>query len=101
MTDARDIVARPGAGVPPPRGGAGAWLWDLSIGRLWADDRFASLYELDADAAREGLPGEVFFKGVHPDDALRLRIAVAGEHFARQYPAVFCGHSGALGEMRR
>jgi PAS domain S-box-containing protein len=86
VTDARDIVARPGVGSPPLRGGAGAWLWDLTAGRLWADDRFASLYGLDADAARDGLPGEAFFRGVHPDDALRLRIAVAGvEHGAEVF----------------
>ncbi|MGH6970452.1 MAG: PAS domain S-box protein, partial [Caulobacteraceae bacterium] len=46
--------------------------------------------------AVEGLPGEVFFKGVHPDDALRLRIAVAGiEHgvelFNRDYRLVSPG----------
>jgi PAS domain-containing protein len=86
MSDAPDIIARPGAGHHPTRGAAGAWFWDLTSGRLWGDDRFASLYDLDADEARAGLPGEVFFKGVHPDDALRLRIAVAGvEHGAEVF----------------
>ena len=86
MTDAPEIVSRPGLESLPPRLGAGAWLWDLATGRLWGDDRFASLYDLDPDQAREGLPGEVFFRGVHPDDALRLRIAVAGvEHGAEVF----------------
>jgi PAS domain S-box-containing protein len=86
MTEERDIIARPGGLSPPTRGGTGAWLWDLSRGRLWADDRFASLYDLEPDAARDGLPAEVFFKGVHPDDVLRLRIAVAGvEHGAEVF----------------
>ena len=86
MTDAPDIIARPGAGNQPPRGGAGAWFWDLTSGRLWGDDRFASLYDLDADEVRAGLPGEAFFRGVHPDDALRLRIAIAGvEHGAEVF----------------
>jgi PAS domain S-box-containing protein len=66
------------------------WAWDLEGGRLQGDARFASLYEVDADEASRGLPAEIFFRNVHPDDALRLRIAIAGvahgaEVFNRDY----------------
>jgi PAS domain S-box-containing protein len=78
------------AGASDLAGAAGAWVWDLAAGQLWGDARFASLYGVDADAAARGLPSEAFFEGVHPDDRMRLRIAVAGvEHgteiFARDY----------------
>ena len=93
MTEMADSGVAPPTDGPFPRGGAGAWAWDFRTGRLWGDDRFASLYGVDPAEATNGLPGEVFFRGVHPDDALRLRIAVAGvEHgaelFKRDYRLV-------------
>jgi PAS domain S-box-containing protein len=74
-------------------GASGAWAWDLRAGRLRGDARFASLYDLDPDAVNNGVPSEAFFTNVHPDDALRLRIAVAGvahgaELFNRDYRLV-------------
>jgi len=67
-------------------GGPGVWEWDLEADRLSGDARFASLYEVDPDEALSGLPGEAFFRNVHPDDALRLRIAVASvEHGAEVF----------------
>lgn len=58
--------------------GTGAWVWDVAEERLYADARFAALMGLDPEAARDGLPTGAFFTGVHPDDRLRIRIAVAG-----------------------
>ena len=72
------------------RGATGAWSWDLEKNRLWGDARFASLYGLDPRDTAAGLPSEAFFHNVHPQDSLRLRIAVAGishgaEVFSRDY----------------
>ena len=60
--------------------------------KLYADARFAELCGLDATAAR-GLPTDAFFKAVHPDDRMRVRIAVAGimhgaDVFAKDYRVI-------------
>jgi PAS domain S-box-containing protein len=60
------------------RGAVGAWEWDVLSGRLYADARFAELCSLDPVEAAAGLPTEAFFSSVHPDDHMRVRIAVAG-----------------------
>ncbi|HEY2049251.1 MAG TPA: PAS domain-containing protein [Caulobacteraceae bacterium] len=88
--DTRFDDAAPGDLAYALPGGPGVWAWDLEAGRLSGDARFASLYEVDPVEALTGLPGEVFFRNVHPDDALRLRIAVASvahgaEVFNRDY----------------
>jgi PAS domain S-box-containing protein len=72
---------------------AGAWEWDVPGARLYADARFAELYGLDAAVTDEGLPPEAFFSAVHPDDRMRLRIAVAGimngaDIFSKDYRVV-------------
>jgi PAS domain S-box-containing protein len=77
-------------------GAAGAWEWDIATGLLVADIRFANLYGLDPVMASRGMPTSTFFAPVHPDDKLRLRIAVAGalngaEVFARDYRVVLDG----------
>lgn len=56
----------------------GAWVWDVAEDRLYADARFAALMSLDPAAAQHGLPTSAFFAAIHPDDRLRIRIAVAG-----------------------
>ena len=60
------------------RGAVGAWEWDVLSGRLYADARFAELCGLDPGEAAAGLPTEAFFSSVHPEDHMRIRIAVAG-----------------------
>lgn len=77
-------------------GAAGAWEWDIGSGQLVADVRFANLYGLDPVAAAQGLPSSTFFAPVHPDDRMRLKIAVAGalhgaEVFSRDYRVVLDG----------
>ncbi|MET0337762.1 MAG: PAS domain-containing protein, partial [Caulobacter sp.] len=74
-------------------GAAGAWEWDLVAGVLVADARFAALYGLDPALAAAGLPAKAFFDPIHPDDLLRMKIAIAGvkngaEVFARDYRVV-------------
>lgn len=77
-------------------GAAGAWEWDITEGRLYADVRFASLYGLDPVAAAQGLPTSAFFSATAPADRIRLKIAVAAalagaEVFARDYRVVVDG----------
>ncbi|QTC92896.1 hybrid sensor histidine kinase/response regulator [Brevundimonas goettingensis] len=71
-------------------GASGAWDWDIAGDRLRADARFAELYGLDRDAARDGVPTATFFSAIDEADRTRVRISVAGvlhgaEVFAREY----------------
>ena len=71
-------------------GASGAWDWDIAGDRLRADARFAELYSLDRDMAREGMPTATFFSAIDEADRMRVRISVAGvlhgaEVFAREY----------------
>ncbi|MFN3876999.1 MAG: PAS domain-containing protein [Brevundimonas sp.] len=50
----------------------GAWDWDIAQNRVVADERFARMYGVDAAAARDGVPIEVFTGSIHPDDAVRV-----------------------------
>ncbi len=81
-------------------GAAGAWEWNVETGRFYADARFAELYGLDPGAAGAGLPTEVFFRPIHPEDLMRIRIAVGGvmhgaDLFAREFRII-----GRDGEVR-
>lgn len=59
-------------------GAAGAWMWDPAAQRLYGDARFALLYGLEPCEAAAGLPTTAFFTPIHPDDRMRIRIAVSG-----------------------
>jgi PAS domain S-box-containing protein len=68
----------------------GLWRWDVDGHLLYGDGRFAELYGLDRTNAARGVPAETFFAAIHPDDRMRLRIAVAGvmhgvEVLSREY----------------
>jgi PAS domain S-box-containing protein len=88
-------ASQPATATPPGTrdellGATGAWVWDFATERVRGDARFASLHGFDPCAAAEGVSAETFFQRIHPDDRLRLRIAVAGvahgaELFARDY----------------
>ncbi len=74
-------------------GAGGSWDWDISNQSLTADARFAALYGLDSIEAARGLPAKVFFSGIHPDDQLKIRIAIGGilngaEVFSKEYRLV-------------
>ncbi len=78
--------------VPPSlvAGAAGAWLWDVRAGRLFGDARFAALYGAPPHDLAAGVRADAFFAPIHPDDRMRLRIAVAGvmhgaDRFAKEY----------------
>ncbi|NKE47760.1 PAS domain S-box protein [Roseomonas frigidaquae] len=73
---------------------AGAWEWDIATNRLIVDARFARIYGLEPTPA--DLPAAAFFKPIHEDDRMRMRIAVAGalqgaEVFARDFRVVVQG----------
>lgn len=69
---------------------AGSWHWDIRNARLFGDSRFAVLHNLDPGAAIRGLPTHEFFTSIHPDDRIRMRLAIAGmtegaEVFSKEY----------------
>lgn len=71
-------------------GTGGAWDWDIPQGRFTADARFAALHGVDSAEAARGLPADAFFKAIHPEDRMRIRLAVAGilngaEIFSKEY----------------
>ncbi len=71
----------------------GAWEWDVGRDRLYGDARFASLIGIEPSAAAAGVPTHRFFRTIHPDDRLRVQIAVTGilngaEVFAKDYRIV-------------
>ncbi len=74
-------------------GASGNWLWSVGDGRLYGDARFADLYGQSAAATAEGLETDAFFGPIHPEDRMRIRIAVAGmmhgaDLFAKEYRVV-------------
>ncbi|RYE74382.1 MAG: PAS domain S-box protein, partial [Hyphomicrobiales bacterium] len=60
-------------------GVVGIWDWDVVADRVYADDRFASLYGVDPEtAATNGVPISGFTAGIHPDDAERVSNVLQG-----------------------
>ena len=73
--------------------GIGTWDWDVANDRVVADERFARLYGVTPERAREGAPIAEFFAGIHPDDLQRVQARVAqalasGELFSEEYRLV-------------
>lgn len=54
----------------------GTWVWTIPDDRFIADERFAHSFGLDPDAIREGLPLQVLFESIHPEDKQRVAAAV-------------------------
>jgi PAS domain S-box-containing protein len=63
----------------------GTWVWTIPDDRFIADERFAHSFGLDPDAIREGLPLQVLFDSIHPEDKQRVAAAVE-EALARGGP---------------
>jgi PAS domain S-box-containing protein len=68
----------------------GTWNWDVPADRLSADPRFAELYGVDVDEAREGAPLERYTRNIHPDDVPAVAAAIdealrTGEVFSAEY----------------
>jgi len=71
-------------------GTGGSWDWDIPNRRFTADARFSALHGLDPVEAAKGLPADAFFRVIHPEDRVRMRLAVAGmlngaEIFSKEY----------------
>ncbi len=74
-------------------GASGIWDWDIPTATLHADEGFADIYGLDPEMAQNGVPAEVFFHAIHPDDRDRIRIALAGimagaEFFSKEFRVI-------------
>lgn len=75
-------------------GVVGIWDWDVVADRVYADDRFASLYGVDPKAAAtDGVPISGFTAAIHPDDARRVsdvlqNVMTTGEKLAIEYRLV-------------
>ncbi len=70
--------------------GIGTWDWDVVNDRIVADERFARLYGVTPDRAREGAPIAEFLASIHPDDLPRVQERVAqalatGDLFSEEY----------------
>ena len=70
--------------------GIGTWDWDVVEDRVVADERFARLYGVTPERAREGAPFAEFLAGIHADDLPRVQERVAralatGELFSEEY----------------
>ena len=59
-------------------GSVGNWSWDIPNRLLYLDARLAAFQGIDPAEAAVGLPVAHFFTAIHPDDAPRIRVAVAG-----------------------
>jgi len=74
-------------------GASGAWYCDVSANKLYTDSRFAELYGFEPQDGIMGIPSQVFFQAIHPDDRARIRIAVAGvlagaELFSKEFRVI-------------
>ncbi|WP_417309220.1 PAS domain-containing protein [Devosia sp.] len=57
-------------------GMVGIWEWDLVAGKISADERFARLFGVNEEAAREGLSIEEFVRAIHPSDRERVEAEI-------------------------
>jgi diguanylate cyclase (GGDEF)-like protein/PAS domain S-box-containing protein len=80
-------------------GAIGTWTWDIVNDRLIADEFTARMFLIEADAAANGLPAEVYLQAIHEEDrpgvaeALERAIQNCGqydiEYRVRQKEGVF------------
>ncbi|WP_172122796.1 MULTISPECIES: PAS domain-containing protein [unclassified Devosia] len=68
----------------------GTWDWDIVANSVTADEKFATMYNLDAATAKTGIALEGFMQAIHPEDVERvgveIRAALAdGSPFRSQY----------------
>jgi len=66
------------------------WDWHIAERLVFGDARFAALYRLKAEEAAQGVSPATFFSIIHPQDQMRIRLAVGGvlrgaEVFSKEY----------------
>ena len=71
----------------------GTWDWDVAADRVTADERFAKLYGVDPEVARDGADITTFFGAIHPEDLSQVKEAIdttltRGEPFIAEYRLV-------------
>ncbi|MBA1157152.1 PAS domain-containing sensor histidine kinase [Microvirga mediterraneensis] len=71
----------------------GTWDWDIQSDLVYADERFASLYGVETEAAAAGAPIADFVSGIHPDDRSRIEEQIqqtleTGETLAAEYRTI-------------
>jgi PAS domain S-box-containing protein len=79
-------------------GAAAAWEWQIDKNKILGDPRFAALYGIKAAEAARGVSPELFFAIVHPDDRMRVRLAIGGilrgaEVFSKEYRILLPNHA--------
>ncbi|MDG2520845.1 PAS domain-containing protein [Caulobacter segnis] len=71
-------------------GAVGTWNWDIPADKVYADERFARLYNVEPVAAANGEPIAAFFDAIVPEDRPRVEAAILtllekGGDFAEEY----------------
>lgn len=74
-------------------GNIGTWVWNIPDNVFVADERLAQFFDVDPEAARTGLPAEIFIARMHPDDRERveklLRQAIdSGDELEAEYRVI-------------
>jgi len=80
-------------------GVVGTWDWDIQSDLLYADARFAELFNVDPRAAAAGTSVKNFMGGIHPDDRGRVQEQIdeairTGGHYATEYRTI--SHDGRI-----
>jgi PAS domain S-box-containing protein len=57
-------------------GAIGTWVWEIGEDRVYADERLAAFFGLDAEQAADGLPLVDYLASIHPDDRERVAAAI-------------------------
>ncbi|WP_224248863.1 hybrid sensor histidine kinase/response regulator [Hyalangium gracile] len=55
----------------------GTWVWDITVDRFTADERFARAFSLTPEQAAQGLPLGVVVESIHPEDRPRIEALIA------------------------
>ncbi len=74
-------------------GVVGTWDWHVADNKVFANERFARIYGVDPQEARQGAPVESYVKAIHPDDRERVRLRIeesvaTGCDFSEEYRLV-------------
>ncbi|MGP3699556.1 PAS domain S-box protein [Rhodobacter sp. NSM] len=77
-------------------GAAATWDWNLEDGLIMGDAAFAALCGLSREAAAAGVGSSIFYDLVHPDDRMRVRLAIGGilrgaDVFSKEYRIIPSG----------
>lgn len=68
----------------------GTWDWHLATNDMFADERFASFFAIEAERARLGVPRSEFLAAIHPGDRERVedetrQVIESGADLASEY----------------